>query len=65
MSQPKIACVHCINWIPPKADYNNAGEFTDAKCKVEECCPTYVKRSKMKLKNLSRKSNDMKRELKN
>lgn len=46
MSQPKIACVHCFNWIPPKADYNNAGEFTDAKCKVEECCPTYVKRSK-------------------
>lgn len=64
MSQPKIACVYCNNWIPPKADYNTV-EFIDAKCKVEECCPTYVNRSKMKLKNLSRKSNDMKRELKN
>lgn len=45
MSQPKITCVHCINWIPPKADYDTQ-EFIDAKCKVEECCPTYVKRSK-------------------
>lgn len=33
MSQSKIACVHCINWIPPKADYNNAGTFIDAKLK--------------------------------
>lgn len=30
MSQPKIACVYCNNWITPKADYNNAGKFIDA-----------------------------------
>jgi hypothetical protein len=45
MSQPKIACVNCKNWIPPKANYNT-NEFIDASCKVDECCPTYVNRSK-------------------
>ena len=41
MSQPKIACVNCINWIPPFIA--NTG---DATCKVEKCCPLYTKMSK-------------------
>ena len=44
MSQSKIACVNCINWIPPFI--TSTGKLIDATCKVEECCPLYIKRSK-------------------
>lgn len=38
------ACVNCKNWTPPLI--TSTGVFIDAKCKVEKCCPTYIKRSK-------------------
>lgn len=41
MSQPKIACVNCINWIPPFI--TSTGKLIDATCKVEKCCPLYTK----------------------
>ena len=41
MSQPKIACVNCINWIPPFI--TSTGKLIDATCKVEKCCPLYIK----------------------
>lgn len=44
MSQPKIACVNCINWIPPFI--TSTGKLIDATCKVEKCCPLYINRSK-------------------
>lgn len=44
MSEPKMICVNCKNWTPPLI--TSAGAFVDAKCKVEKCCPTYIKRSK-------------------
>lgn len=44
MSQPKIACVNCINWIPPFI--TSTGKLIDATCKVEKCCPLYINRTK-------------------
>lgn len=44
MSQPYTACVNCSNWTPPLI--TSTGAFVDAKCKVEECWPTYIKRDK-------------------
>ena len=55
MPQPKIACVNCINWIPPFI--TSTGKLIDATCKVEECCPLYINRSKDEAYNTTTAAN--------